>query len=446
MDYIALLIGILIGFGIGFLLMRGRTQNSETTNDELLRLKSEVASLNQGLVMRGEEVQRMRSDTSAVRDSLDLKIAEAEKWKADSLHLQERLDSQKRELEEMQERMNLQFRNIANDLLEEKSKKFTESNKENIDFILKPLREKLGEFERKVEETHKEGLLKNEALKTQLDNLQQLNVQMSQDAVNLTKALKGENKTQGNWGEFILESVLEKSGLVKDREYEMQVSLTDEDGNRLQPDVIVRLPESKAVVIDSKVSLVAYERYSSAVDRASADLAIKEHTASLKNHIKGLAGKNYQKIHGIKSLDFVLLFIPIEPAFAAAIQTDYGLFQEALDKNVVIVSPSTLLATLRTISSIWRQEYQNRNALEIAKRGSDLYDKFVGFTEEMTKLGNQIESTQRTYDEAMKKLKSGRGNLISRAHEMQKLGLSNTKTLNSKLSDTFDDDEASEQD
>jgi DNA recombination protein RmuC len=445
MDYISLFIGIVIGFGIGFLLLRGRNSSNAVPNEEILQMKSEVASLNQAIAMRNEEIQRIRSDAASVRESLDLKIAEAEKWKADSSHFQEKLASQKKEMEEVQERMNLQFRNIASDLLEEKSKKFTESNKENIDSILKPLREKLGEFERKVEETHKEGLLKNEALKTQLDNLQQLNVQMSQDAVNLTKALKGENKTQGNWGEFILESVLEKSGLVKDREYEMQVSLTDEEGNRLQPDVIVRLPDSKAVVIDSKVSLVAYERYSASEDRESAEQAIKEHTASLKNHIKGLAGKNYQKIHGIKSLDFVLLFIPIEPAFAAAIQTDYSLFQEALDKNVVIVSPSTLLATLRTIASIWRQEYQNRNALEIAKRGSDLYDKFVGFTEDMTKLGNQIESTQRTYEESMKKLSTGRGSLVTRAREMQKLGLSNTKTLNSKLTDTFDDHEASDQ-
>lgn len=445
MDYIALSIGILLGLGIGILYMRGRSQNGHVEGDELLRLKSEIGFLNDAIGLRNAEMERMRSETASVRETLEKKIGEAEKWLAISQNLQEKLDTQKNELEEIQERMNLQFRSIASDLLEEKSRKFTESNKENIDTILKPLKEKLGEFERKVEETHKEGLLKNEALKTQLDQLQQLNVQMSQDAVNLTKALKGENKTQGNWGEFILESVLEKSGLTKNREYEMQVSLNDEDGNRLQPDVIIKLPESKSVVIDSKVSLIAYERFSSADDRETAELARKEHTASLRNHIKGLSGKNYQKIHDIKSLDFVLLFIPIEPAFAAAIQSDPGIFQEALDKNIVIVSPSTLLATLRTIASIWRQEYQNRNAMEIAKQGSDMYDKFVGFADELTKLGNQIESTQRTYEEAMKKLKTGRGSLVTRAKAMQKLGLSNTKTLNPKFTDTLDDDEESEQ-
>jgi DNA recombination protein RmuC len=445
MDYIALSIGVLLGLGIGVLYMRSRKQNDGIPGEDIFQLKSEITSLNDAIGLRNTEMERMRSETETVRQTLEKKIGEAEKWAATSQHLQEKLDMQKKELEEIQERMNLQFRNIANDLLEEKSRKFTESNKENIDTILKPLREKLGEFERKVEETHKEGLLKNEALKTQLDQLQQLNVQMSQDAVNLTKALKGENKTQGNWGEFILESVLEKSGLTKNREYEMQVSLNDEDGNRLQPDVIIKLPESKAVVIDSKVSLIAYERFSSADDRETAEQARKEHTASLRNHIKGLSGKNYQKIHDIKSLDFVLLFIPIEPAFAAAIQADPGIFQEALDKNIVIVSPSTLLATLRTIASIWRQEYQNRNAMEIAKQGSDMYDKFVGFADELTKLGNQIDSTQRTYEEAMKKLKTGRGSLVTRAKAMQKLGLSNTKTLNPKFTDTLEDDEESEQ-
>jgi DNA recombination protein RmuC len=277
-------------------------------------------------------------------------------------------------------------------------------------------------------------------LREQIGSLKELNQQMSKDAINLTKALKGETKTQGNWGEFILESVLEKSGLTKGREYVVQESHNDEDGRRFQPDVIIRLPEGKSIVIDSKVSLVGYEKMVSAEDEAQQLIAGKEHLASLRAHIKGLSEKNYQQLHSLKSLDFVLLFVPIEPAFAAAVQLDQALFNEAFDKNIVVVSPTTLLATLRTIASIWRQEYQNQNAQEIADQGGKLYDKFVAFTEDLIKLGNQMDTAKKTYEESMKKLTDGSGNLITRVEKLKKLGARSSKVLPTALLNRADPD------
>jgi DNA recombination protein RmuC len=434
-DYLALIVGILIGAAVSWLLLKLKQQKvSNPFEAEANQLRADQAALQQSLQLRLDEINRLRDESLKLREETTTINKEASHWKASYQALQERLERQKQELEAVRERFNLEFREIAEKLLDEKSKKFTDSNKESIDQILKPLREKISEFEQKVDSTHKEGLLNNEALKQQLLSLKDLNAQMSRDAINLTRALKGENKTQGNWGEFILESVLEKSGLMKDREYFVQVSLTDEDGNRLQPDVVVNLPDEKAIVIDSKVSLNAYERYSSAEADVEIELAKKEHLMSVRNHLKGLSSKNYQKLHGLNSLDFVLLFIPIEPAFATAVQADPAIFQEAFDKNIVIVSPTTLLATLRTIASIWRQEHQNRNALEIAKKGGDMYDKFAAFADDLLKLGAQMDTSKKTYDEAMKKLSTGTGNLVKRAADLKKLGLNSGKNINPLLS------------
>ena len=441
MDYLALIVGVLIGAAVAWLLSKLKQQ--QVTNPfeaEANQLRSELAAQQQSLQLRLDEINRLRDESAKLRDETSLLNKQSSHWQASYQALQERLESQKQELEAVRERFNLEFREIAEKLLEEKSKKFTDSNRENIDQILKPLKEKISEFEQKVETTHKEGLLNNEALKQQLLSLKELNSQMSRDAINLTRALKGENKTQGNWGEFILESVLEKSGLMKDREYFVQVSLTDEDGNRLQPDVVVKLPEDKSIVIDSKVSLNAYERLSSAETDAEIEAARKEHLLSVRNHLKGLSGKNYQKLHGVQSLDFVLLFIPIEPAFAAAVQADSSIFQEAFDRNIVIVSPTTLLATLRTIASIWRQEHQNRNALEIAKKGGDMYDKFAAFAEDLLKLGVQMDTSKKTYDEAMKKLSTGTGNLVKRAADLKKLGVNSGKNINPLLNAATDEE------
>lgn len=441
MDYLALIVGVLIGAAVAWLLSKLKQQQvSNPFESEANQLRSEVVVQQQSLQLRLDEINRLRDESAKLRDETIQLNKENSHWKASYQALQDRLESQKQELEAVRERFNLEFREIAEKLLEEKSKKFTDSNRENIDQILKPLKEKISEFEQKVETTHKEGLLNNEALKQQLLSLKDLNSQMSRDAINLTRALKGENKTQGNWGEFILESVLEKSGLMKDREYFVQVSLTDEDGNRLQPDVVVKLPEDKSIVIDSKVSLNAYERLSSAETDAEIEAARKEHLLSVRNHLKGLSGKNYQKLHGVQSLDFVLLFIPIEPAFAAAVQLDPGIFQEAFDKNIVIVSPTTLLATLRTIASIWRQEHQNRNALEIAKKGGDMYDKFAAFAEDLIKLGTQMDTSKKTYDEAMKKLSTGTGNLVKRAADLKKLGVNSGKNINPLLNAATDEE------
>ena len=260
---------------------------------------------------------------------------------------------------------------------------------------------------------------------------------MSEEALNLTKALKGDSKKQGNWGELILEKVLEKSGLTKGREYDVQQSFTMEDGSRLQPDVIIRLPDSKNLIVDSKVSLVAYERYiaSDDDDKASQDAFLKEHILSIRTHIKGLSGKNYQNLYGVGSPDFVLLFIPIEPAFILSISTDNDLYNDAFDKNVVLVSPTTLLATLRTIANVWKQEYQSQNAMEIAKQGADMYDKFVAFTEDLIKVGKLMDDSKKTYSEAMNKLYDGKGNLVRRAENMKKLGIKASKQLPQGLVD-----------
>ena len=335
----------------------------------------------------------------------------------------------------MQEKFQIQFKNLANEILDEKTKKFTDQNKLNLSDILNPLKEKIIDFEKKVEQTNKESIARNSALKEQISGLKELNQQITKEAENLTKALKGESKSQGNWGEFILESILEKSGLTKGDQYEVQVSRTSEDGRRLQPDVIVKLPEQKHIIIDSKVSLTAYEKYASADDDKTREAEIKNHLLSIRTHIKGLSEKNYQTIYEIGSLDFVLLFMPIEPAFGLAVQNDAELFNDAYEKNIVIVSPSTLIATLRTIASIWRQENQNRNAQEIARQGGQLYDKFVAFADDLIKVGENLNTTKKNYDQAMNKLSQGKGNLVNRTNKLRELGAKATKPLDSRLLD-----------
>ena len=325
------------------------------------------------------------------------------------------------------------FENLANEILDKKSQKFTDQNAKNLGTLLDPLKDKIEKFEQKVEKSNQESLKWNTALKTQIDSLRDLNQQINKEAENLTKALKGETKTQGNWGEFILESILEKSGLVKDREYMVQSSNTSEDGRRLQPDVIVKLPDDKHVIIDSKVSLVAYERFVNAEEEVEQTSNLSLHVESVKRHVKQLSEKEYQKLAGLDGLDFVLLFIPIEPAFSLALQADTELFTNALDRNIVVVSPTTLMATLRTIAGIWKNEYQSRNAIEIARQSGNLYDKFVGFTADLIKIGRTMDTAKDTYQEAMNKLSSGKGNLVSRVENIKELGAKASKTIDSKL-------------
>lgn len=353
-------------------------------------------------------------------------------------NLTEKLEKDRLKTEELQKQFQTEFENIANKLLEDKSKKFTEQNKTQLDDLLKPLKEKISEFQGKVEQVNKESIDRNAALIQQIRGLKDLNEQMSKEAINLTKALKGDSKARGNWGEIILESILEKSGLVKDREYKVQESMTAADGRRLQPDVVVHLPENKHIVIDSKVALVAYEKFVSAEDETLQEKAAKEHVAAVRNHIRDLSQKNYQQLYDTGSLDFVLLFIPVEPAFAIACQWDSSLFEDAFEKNIVIVSPSTLLATLRTIASIWRHEYQNQNVLEIARLGGVIYDKIHDSLDELIKVGDSLDSTKKTYESALKRLTSGSGNVVKTAEKMKALGAKAGKQIPRKLIDRGD--------
>jgi DNA recombination protein RmuC len=356
-------------------------------------------------------------------------------------HIEARLVEQKEELNQLQQKFTKDFELVANKILEEKTQKFTDQNRQSLDVILNPLKEKIKDFEDKVQKVYDTEAAERNMLKGEIKQLMSLNQQMHVDTQNLTKALKGDTKTQGNWGEFILENILEKSGLVKDSEYKTQASVTTEDGKRYQPDVLINLPDGKCLIIDSKVSLVAYERFVSSDDDAVRLLAVKEHVQSLRNHIKGLSDKNYQNLYGVKSLDFVLLFMPIEPAFALAVQNDAQLFNDAFERNIVIVSPSTLLATLRTVANIWRQEYQNKNAVDIANKAGDMYDKFVGFVDDLISLGNKMRDSQKAYENAMNKLHQGTGNLVKRSEDLKKLGAKASKSLPPALLERADENQ-----
>lgn len=346
-----------------------------------------------------------------------------------------RQTEQEKYISELQQKFKLEFENIANKVLEEKTAKFTLQNSANLDLILSPLKENIKAFEAKVDKVYKSESDERNILKGVISQLMDQSKQIQQDANNLTKALKGDNKKQGNWGEVILERVLERSGLVRDQEYRIQSSFNTANGNRVQPDVIIDLPEDKHIVIDSKVSLIAYEKSVGAESDEERDIYIKQHLLSLKGHIQDLSGKNYHSLYQINSPDFVLLFIPIESSFGIAVQKDAELFNYAWDRKVVIVSPSTLLATLRTISSIWKQERQNRNVLEIARLSGSMYDKFVGFVTDMESIGRNIRQSQDAYDKAMGKLSSGTGNLANTSEKIKKLGAKTTKQIDHKFLD-----------
>jgi DNA recombination protein RmuC len=339
-----------------------------------------------------------------------------------------------------------QFKALANEILEEKSKRFTEQNKENLGQLLTPLHERIQNFGKLVQDTYDKDSKERLTLENELKRLQELNTRLNQDAVALTNALTGaNNKTQGNWGEMVLEKVLEGSGLTRGREYEIQLSdvVENEDGSlkRYQPDVVINLPDNKHLIVDSKVSLNAYVRYTGAADDETREAEIKAHVAALRMHIDTLSKKRYQDLYGLTSIDFVFMFVPVEPAYLSAVQHDMSLFTEAFEKRIVIVGPSTLLATLRTVASIWRYEHQNQNALEIARQSGAMYDKFVGFVETLEKLGKQLSTTQDTYGEALKQLSNGRGNLVGRAEKLRKLGIKANKQLPAGLVPEQDESE-----
>ncbi|WP_337866878.1 DNA recombination protein RmuC [Ignavibacterium sp.] len=444
MEIIYLLIGLIIGFLLAFFFVKSKKtislEEANKLNEEINSLRIESGKLTERIKLLEDDKLSLKSELESERSKSEKLNAENSSLKSDYTNLQQRLNEQKAEMEELQQRFVKEFENLANKIFEEKSVKFTEQNREKLSEILNPLKEKISEFEKKVEETNKESIDRFSSLRQQLSMLRDLNQQITQEAKNLTEALKGQSKTQGNWGEFILESILEKSGLVKGREYSVQESLTTESGKRYQPDVIVNLPENKSIVIDSKVSLVAYEKYISSEDENEKTKALRDHILSIRSHLKSLSSKNYQSLYNLNSLDFVLMFMPIEPAFALAVQNDANLFNDAFEMNIVIVSPSTLLATLRTIASIWRQENQNRNALEIAKQAGALYDKFVNFYNDLLDVGKKLDAAKTSYEEAMKKVHDGRGNLIAGVEKMKQLGAKAGKSippaaLNRALSD-----------
>lgn len=367
-----------------------------------------------------------------LRKTSDHQVLREQLIQAQTQLLQERRHSEDklRTLQAAREDLRQQFQLLASDVLDEKSRRLTENNQLGLSTILQPLQEKISSFEKKVEETYSREARERFSLEKELRNLQTLNLRLSDDAVNLTRALKGDNKAQGNWGEFILSSILDASGLTEGREYETQRTLSatqphaaDEGRmSRSQPDVLIYLPDNRQVIVDAKVSLTAYERYCSADSEDDRKMFLQQHVLSLKAHIKQLSEKRYQNLPQLNSLDFVLLFMPVEPAFSLALQHDPGLFNSAFEHHIVLVGPSTLLATLRTIQNIWRYEHQSRNAQDIAVKAGALYDKFVNFAEDMDELGKKIDTTRRSYDAAMNKLQTGRGNLISRAENLRELG------------------------
>jgi DNA recombination protein RmuC len=355
-------------------------------------------------------------------------------------HLREQLQTERKQLQEMQSTLTDQFKGIADNLLLESARQLQEQHRDRLGDILAPFKDSMSRFEKKIDDNQRETTRDNQSLKDQLAALQKLNQTIGEEARNLTTALKGQSKTQGGWGEVILERILEKSGLCRGREYSVQSSHLSEEGRRLQPDVVVHLPENKNLVIDSKVSLLAFERYCNCDDGEQKEAELSEHVASVRRHVKELAAKNYQRLYGLPSLDFVLMFVPVEPAFNEAVNTDPELYTDAFEQNIIIVSTSTLLATLRTIASIWRQENQNKNAMEIARLGGELYDKFAGFLTDLQELGRKIKSTQDSFDDALSKLSKGRGNLLRRAEDLKKLGAKTAKAIEPSLLDNADPD------
>ena len=372
--------------------------------------------------------------------------AERDQAIQNAIRLEAELDSERKQglgriesLNEAKEALTNQFKNLANEILEDKSKRFTEQNAASLDALLKPLQTKLTEFKEQVSNSYGNEARERHALKSEIERLANLNLRMSDETRSLTQALKGDSKVQGNWGELVLESILESSGLRKGEEYLVQDSHTQTDGSRLQPDVVIKLPEGRSLVVDSKVSITAYARHAEATDPAKAEQELAAHIQSLRQHIQGLSGKNYSSLYGIGSVDFVLMFVPIEPAFLLALKTAPNLYQEAIAKNIVLVCPSTLMATLRTVAHLWRQDHQNRNALEIAKQCGSLYDKFVGFVDDLEKLGQRLDQAQTSYHDAFNKLKTGKGNLIRTAEKVRELGVKPSKNLAAPLLESSSD-------
>lgn len=438
---IILVFAILIALGIGFYV--GKLLSKTQSNAEKSNLEGQLTSQSHQLGELKISFQNLQNEKQKIQTEKEEVAILLAKKENDFDNLIDRTKEQKEEINQLQEKFSKEFENLANKILEEKTQKFTEQNKENLKNILSPLQDKILHFEKKVEDTHKESIDYHAALRQQIVSLSEMNAQMSKETINLTKALKGDSKMQGNWGELVLERVLEKSGLEKGREYEVQQAFTTAEGTRILPDVIIHLPDGKKMVVDSKVSLTAYEKYVNEEDDVQQNLHLKEHVNSVKRHVEQLSDKRYQDIYQMESPDFVLLFIPIEPAFALALQEDLTLYNKAFEKNIVIVTPSTLLATLRTIDSMWTNQKQQENAIEIARQAGALYDKFEGFVSDLIKIGKKMDEAKVEYSAAMNKLTEGKGNLVTSAEKLKKMGAKAKKALPEAILKRAENDEES---
>lgn len=437
---IAILVGLTIGFFIGQYISKTNKkaelnrlveQNDQLTN-QLNYIERQIIDLKDEHHQEIEDLKIERERIRHQKDEFQNKLTQTE---TEYKNLKEKLQTQEQEVENLQEKFTKEFENLANKILDQKSQKFTTSNKENIEQILNPLKDKIKNFEEKVDKTHKESIDYHSSLRQQIIGLKELNQQMSKEAVNLTKALKGDSKAQGDWGETQLEILLEKANLINELHYTKQGGYRDEDGRLKKPDFVVNLPENRNLIIDAKVSLTAYEKYYSEENEEHHKSHLNNHVESIRRHIKALSSKEYEKLYEINSPDYVLMFIPIEPALMLALSQVKDLYLEALDKNVVLVSSSTLLATLSTVSSMWRQENQKRNVLEIAKQAGAMYDKFDGLLKDLIDVGKKMDGAKSSYEGAMNKLYDGRGNLISRVERLKTLGAKTQKSLPKKLMD-----------
>ncbi|WP_115170042.1 DNA recombination protein RmuC [Sphingobacterium spiritivorum] len=439
MEWMLVTIIALLAIVLVVLFLKRKEGSGKEDYEQLRSQKDEMALELARSQQREENLIGERADLKE-----DLEKERGERLKSDraleSAHAylqaqQEKLDGQKKEIEETKKQFNLEFQHIANQILEEKTKKFTETNHSSITLLLDPLKEKIKTFEEKVEKTYQHESAERNVLKGVVEQLMQQSMQIRNEANNLTRALKGDSKKQGNWGEVILERVLERSGLLKDQEFRLQASVTDEDGKRLQPDAIIDLPDDKHLIVDAKISLVAYEKWVNAESEEEQKIFARQHIQSVENHVRELSAKNYHELYRIQSPDFVLLFMPIESALSMSVREKPDLFSDAWDRKVVIVSPSTLLATLRTIASMWKQERQTRNVLEIAREAGALYDKFVGFLQDMQQVEGQLQRAMERHQEATKKLGTGAGNIIRRVENLKELGAKANKQIDRKYLD-----------
>ncbi len=427
MDIIYLVAGLVVGGIVGFFIARVLSNSKMAVKRaDLEKQIGILQSKYEELQVDSEKIEQQFREESIAKQEVEKQVVAKN---VAFQNLEEKLKTERKQLEELQTKFQTEFENIANKILKQNTLEFSQTSAKNMGDILNPLKEKITNFERKVEDTYQKGLKDQTNLLAVLKNLQDLSLKLDKDAQDLTKALKSDSKQQGNWGEVVLERMLEDSGLIKNQEYFVQETGRNEEGNLVRPDVVIKLPQDKYLIIDSKVSLTAYHDFISKEDEQQKAVALKKHIESIKNHVKELNEKNYQSMNKLDIPDFVLMFMPVESAFALAVQNDPPLFNFAWEKKIVIVSPTTLLATLKTIESIWRQEKQTRNALEIAEQGGKLYDKFVGFLTDLEKIGTNIDRASVAYNEAHKKLKSGKGNILGQVEKMKTLGAKTSKSL-----------------